>query len=396
MTSTDPTADPSTVGRHEQRVARDVSDSRRDAGGAGRRRRWLPVALLSIPALVATVLLGIVGWSSALKVRGGVTSSVVTDPNAPGYVASVQPSPVHLIAVTDEDRALNAMIVIAPRTGGGGTILWVPGELIVTVDGEQHSLAQQFADNGLATQVELADVVGFGMSDWVTVGPADLQLLAEPVAPIPVRNPDRVVVTVNGRKRQAFASGTIRLSAAQVAPFVTTIGDGEVPEARAIRAQAVLGALAKRLVDPDADTATTTGTDSGATTTTTVAPQSTHTPARPSTTTASTLPSDATAVDQVRAWLRDLGTGGVDSTSLPTKRIRFHGSFLYRPADTDQIETALRGWSSSRSARPRDNVRVFGSSTEAAISPRRPRWHRDSRRRVARSCWSATHRGWIT
>ena len=116
-----------------------ADDSARVRRRARRATRWGSV--FTVLALCGLGFLGWQGFDASLKVKGGATSKIITDPAAPGYVASVDPSPVHLVAITDDADALSAFVLFVPDPGGGsGTIVWTLGELIVDVDGTDTAL----------------------------------------------------------------------------------------------------------------------------------------------------------------------------------------------------------------------------------------------------------------
>lgn len=253
--------------------------------------------------LLAAVGLGAlvtVGYGWARDMRGGATAEVVTDPAAPGYLATVDPTPVHLLAITGADDELSAFWVVVPSASGGGSVIWSLGELIVQIDGKDTTFAQLYAGEGLdAARRELEAVLGFGAVDATVVGPRELAAIAEPVAPLEVDNPDPVRVEEKGKRVERFASGTISLEADELSDYLTVRAVGEAPENRSTRADALISALTTAL---GAESSPNGG---------------------------SVVSSDA-GVD-VAEVLRGLGTGRVDTIVLPTTRQSFKGSYIYRP-----------------------------------------------------------------
>ncbi|MFN8050596.1 MAG: LytR C-terminal domain-containing protein [Acidimicrobiales bacterium] len=313
--------------------------------------RWFSV--LTVVCVAGLGGLGYRGYELARQMKGGATSKVITDPAAPGFVAAVDPTPVHLLALTNADDALSALIVLVPATsGGGGNVVWSLGELVVDVDGTATSLADVYKSDGLAaTRSEFEKVLGFGVSDATVVGPDELSALAEPVSPLTIKNPDPITVESKGKRTEKFKAGTLALDADELDEFLTIRAAGEAPENRSTRAGVVISALAKALAESGNGSATTGGGSSssaGSTGSTGAsAPgdtESSETTGGSSGTSAkgsgdgSGLVTDA-GVD-LGAVFGSLGANRIDFTVLPMKRQSFSGSFLYKP-DAEGIAAKL-------------------------------------------------------
>lgn len=296
--------------------------------------RWY--AAFTVVALVALVVLGVEGWNTARAMRGGATTEVISDPDAPGFIATVDPTPVHLMALTTADDALSAVFVMVPAARGG-TVLWTLGELVVDVEGEPKSLAELYGTVGVVEAVDaLEGALGMGVTDITIVGPAQLADLAAPVLPLTVENPDRVRIEERGRRTERFASGELSLDAEDLFEFLTIKGAGEAPENRWTRADAVLSALAPALAE-SGDPASAVTSDGG--------------------------------VD-LGSVLATLGRGDLDVVVLPSRRQPFSTSFMYRPDDA-AIAAELAGVvqfpvSAFPGQRPRVRVRNGTTSTDAA------------------------------
>lgn len=347
-----------------------IADARSDGsatGGAGpeeadrihrpkawkRRRRavrWW--SFLTFVALVALVALGFVGYDAATDLRGGAVSKVITDPGAAGFVASVEPTPVHLLALVDGDDELSAFVALVPPDGGAddatdaqvgeGAVLWSLGELVIERDGAETSLSKIYGESG-ATDARAAfeEVLGFGATDLTVVGPDQMAAIVEAMGSLEVRNPDPVSVDDDGRKVQRYASGALELEPDEVQDYLTVRGVGEAPENRSTRAEIVIDALVAGLADAP-------GADSG-------------------------VLSDSGS--DVGSLIASMGTR-IDFVVLPMQRQEFSGSFLYRP-DIEQIAAELADVvqfpvSAFPGQRPR--VRVLNGTADvslaSAVAPR--------------------------
>jgi len=304
------------------------------------RRAVTFFSVFTVVALVGLGVLGYLGYDASLKIKGGATANVITDPAAPGYVAAVDASPVHLVALTAADDELSAFLLFVPDPAGGdGTIVWCLGELVVQVDGAATSLAQLYSGQGLAaSRAEFERALGFGATDARIVGPDDLEsAFPEPVT---FNNPDPISVEQKGKKAEKFAAGSIELQPDELGEFLTVRGAGEAPENRSTRTAALLAALASNVTGAPVD--------------------------------AAGQPASSSVDDgpDIRTTLSEMGSGKADFVVLPTTRQPFKGSYLYSP-DEESIAAELEGVvrfpvSSFPGQRPR--VRVLNGTTDTAAA----------------------------
>lgn len=301
----------------------------------GRRStRWF--AVWTVVALVALSALAIEGVRTARSMRGGATTEVISDPDAPGFIATVDPTPVHLVALTTANDELSCVMVLVPATRGG-TMVWTLGELVMDVDGQPKSLAELYGTGGMdAAKAELERALSFGVTDVTILGPDQLAEIAGPVLPLTVDNPDRVRIDAGGRRTERFPSGEISLDDKDLFDFVTVKGAGEAPENRSTRVDVAFGALTSALGDTERSSSTVT-TDAG--------------------------------VDLAEV-LAGLGRGQLDFVVLPSVRQSFSTSYMYRP-DPDAIATSLAGVvqfpvSAFPGQRPR--VRVLNGTRETGAA----------------------------
>ncbi len=130
--------------------------------------RWgFPLLLLA--AAVWSAFLVLEGFDRVLDSEEGEVVEVVTDPTAPGFEAFVEQTWSMLVATEDLDGELVQVAVVAAsdRGGSGGTVLLLPAELPVAVEGGSNgcadlpcALATHHRAGGLAGVAELIDEHG--------------------------------------------------------------------------------------------------------------------------------------------------------------------------------------------------------------------------------------------
>lgn len=236
---------------------------------------WIAASVLFLGALAA---LAVVGYRSSLKITGG--TSAVTDPDAPGYVAEVQPTPVDLVAIEAEDGSLaGALIVTAGEGGAGGTVIPVPADLVMpAVEGStDDSLGVAYATGGLeGMRQRLGAAVGFGFTSATTVPASTVQALAEVVGPITVENVDNLVpaknrlqegfqdsVAPDGTDEVRYPAGQLTLQPNEVVEYLAFEGDGEPVTNQELRHQAVWTALVDGLQGKELSTLTPAAEEGG-------------------------------------------------------------------------------------------------------------------------------------
>ena len=310
-------------------------------------------SLLTVLSLVGLGVLGVQGYDAARKIKGGGTATIVTDPAAPGFVAAVDATPVHLVAVTDASDALSALVVFVPDpAGGAGTVVWSLGELVVDEDGTKASLADIYKNQGFdAARAAFEKVLGFGATDALIAAPRDLMAAAGPGS-VEVRNPDPVTVEVKGKRVEKFKAGTIELAPDELADYLTIRGAGELPENRSTRSGALFTALIARLADSGSTPGSSSSTSGGSVSTTSAAP------------------SAGNGGPDLATILTAMGATTPDFIVLPTERQSFKGSYLYSP-DTAAITDQLAGVvqfpiSSYPGQRPR--VRVLNGTSDTSMA----------------------------
>ena len=95
--------------------------------------RWgFPLVVLAI--IVWSTVLLLDGLQTILDSEEGRTREAITDPAAPGFEAFVEQTWSMLIVTEDEAGGLAqvAVVAIAGRESGGGTVMLIPPELVAT------------------------------------------------------------------------------------------------------------------------------------------------------------------------------------------------------------------------------------------------------------------------
>ena len=115
----------------------------RRVAGFGREARGRPVHFFwrfVFPAVVALsgVVVAFLVLESARTIVGGtigqVDDSIVTDPEAPGYLAFVSPTPTRLLLHTHDGSLTGVTFLAKARSSGGGSLLLFPPDLLVGAD----------------------------------------------------------------------------------------------------------------------------------------------------------------------------------------------------------------------------------------------------------------------
>jgi len=226
---------------------------RRPAVGSPTTRLRSLAFALTLAVLVAAV--PALAYAGVQMIRGSHAGRVVTrvtDPHAPGYEALVEPTPTALIIHKDDQgKAVGLVMLALGGTNGGGSAMFLP--LNTEVERRSYGIDRfggTFAFGGQSTLVaQVSDIVRAGFADVVEVDDAKWAALTAKVAPIRVRNPDRI--SASGVR---FPAGPLALEPKQVGPYLAALNPGESELNRLERQQAFwrswLEAVA-RSTDPD-------------------------------------------------------------------------------------------------------------------------------------------------
>jgi hypothetical protein len=233
-----------------RRVVRQRVVTRRRA----RRRAVYLQAGFSLLALVVLVALVLVGWRSAMRITGG-RDELVTDPEAPGFVAEVRPTPVDLVAVTGDGDELISMLLVVSTSGRQTAVPLSPQLALWDFEGSPPAAAQDvFADGGIdALRLRLGADLGFGTTGGLVVPGAALVQLASTVGPLTIQLSDDVFA--GGPEDDPddaelrYAAGDLDVEPEAVDDFLAFAGYKEPDPNRALRSGELWQALLEG-VDP--------------------------------------------------------------------------------------------------------------------------------------------------
>ena len=221
---------------------------RRRAKVRKKRQRMLGVQVATSLLFVALLVgLAWVGYQASLRITGG-GSSKVTDPDAPGYVAEVRPTPVDMVAVTNDAGELASVLVVTEGADGkGGTVSALPASVVAPeFEGAGPVfLSKALADGGLdGLRQRLGMALTFGFTSAEQVPASTIADLAEQVGPITVSNVDNLIErSPDGTETVKYRAGEITLQPDEVVEFLSFAGADESVPNQALRHQAVWEAL---------------------------------------------------------------------------------------------------------------------------------------------------------
>lgn len=245
-------------------------DSGEPRGPASRQRSWwwrygFPVALcvlvLLIPALVYAGSRVVLGSSSGRAV------ATVTDPQAPGWQAVVDPTPTFVVVSVDEQGSLDSMTLLMLTGDGVGGVVQIPSSTVMGVPGIGNiPLSIVYSKAGIdVLQQGLEGILGVGIGDMTVIEPKEWSSLVGPVSPLAVSNPDPVSrLNAFGLQEVVFPKGSIDIPASQVWPYLSTRSPGETDLNLMVRHEAFWRAwFAKVATSSDPEGAVPGEVDSG-------------------------------------------------------------------------------------------------------------------------------------
>ena len=219
-------------------------------------QRWWRVGfpILLVALIVAIPVLVWFGGRVVLDSNEGRIVGSITDPAAPGWEATVDPTPVMGVALVNEQGELDSVAVMALTGEGSGSVVMVPATSVIGVPGIAYVPLRTMYTGGIDPLREvLEDILGIGLADIVVVEPGEWAALVSPVGPLEVVNPDPVRATgAAGELSVPFEQGTIELPASQVWSYISTRNPGESEVNRLVRVEAFWdGWVSKLAMDRD-------------------------------------------------------------------------------------------------------------------------------------------------
>lgn len=209
-----------------------------------RPHRWwwrvgFPIALVLLMIAIPTLV-----WIGSRVVLGSSDGKIVksiTDPSAPGWEATVDPTPVMALALVNEQGQLDSVAVLALTGEGNGSVVVLPSSTVMSVPGiGSVPLSIAYSTGGIdVLRGGLQGILGLGVPDIDVIEPSEWADLVAPVAPLQVTNPDPVQGTnAFGAADVAFPQGSIDLPANQVWSYLSSRNPGETDLNRMVRIEA--------------------------------------------------------------------------------------------------------------------------------------------------------------
>ena len=197
--------------------------------------RWgFPLVILAVVVWSAVLLLD--GLRTILESEEGETREAVTDPTAPGFEAFVEQTWSMLIVSEDEVGGLAqvAVVAVADRENGGGTVMLIPPELdTVGCPTSACRLDDVYRDGGVeGLHSVVAEALEVEFTDRTLLTPPRWATLVGPVAPISVEvEHDLIETGADGTTVVRFSAGDTLVAAEDVVGFMA-FSDGVADQDR--------------------------------------------------------------------------------------------------------------------------------------------------------------------
>ena len=191
--------------------------------------RWV-FPLIVVAFVIWSVVLFIDGLQTVLDSEEGKIREAVTDPTAPGFEAFVEQT-WSMLVVTEDSRgelAQAAVVAIADRENGGGTVLLIPPELNASGCNKLPcNFIKLYSESGLdRIRKSVSELIGVGVSEVALLTPARWEVLVNPVSPISVELEEELLyLSQSGDPLVRFPAGLTKISAENFVDFMA-IDDG--------------------------------------------------------------------------------------------------------------------------------------------------------------------------
>lgn len=196
-------------------------------------------------AMVVAILAGLLSYEALNAIRTSTEGRRATQTLK---ITQLPVSPTHLVAFLDRTGAPSSLVMVAPSSSGGGSLVLVPGSSFVAgVNGAPPTrLSDAYARAGAT---EFANIVGHHLgvtfNDFSTIDETGLTSLLGPVGTVEVTFGQPVVDTDDGHSdRVLFPAGNLSLSPAEMAEALLARSAGEPEATRTARVEALWNAIA--------------------------------------------------------------------------------------------------------------------------------------------------------
>lgn len=183
-------------------------------------------------------------WYAATAIldsTDGTVDEVVTDPAAPGYEVSVNPSPSHMVLSLDPAGDLSMVTILSLASNDvGGTVLHIAPETVLSGNNNFDRIIDAYREFGAdRTRRVVANLLDVNVDDMTVLDAAQWDLLIEPVGGVPVDiDEDLVEIAADGSTRVVYPSGNVSVAPADVSRFLGWVNPGAHPISRSDRHEA--------------------------------------------------------------------------------------------------------------------------------------------------------------
>lgn len=194
---------------------------------ANRTRRLWPLHVAMGLLVVAVPVLAYVGYRLTSDSTSGEVLSGRAEPDAPGYLALVEPTPVALVMHTADDGTAQGLTILSLSgpDHDGGVVIGVPVDMDLT---KSFYAIRDFAGTIEQNRPETAakvigQTLGLGFTEAVRMTDAELIRFVEPAGPLTLDNPE-TVTTTDG---VTYDAGPLELTADRVPAYLTASDAGD-------------------------------------------------------------------------------------------------------------------------------------------------------------------------
>ena len=213
---------------------------------------WL-LPLMSVALAAAIPLLVWYALSAILDSTDGTVQEVVTDPNAPGYEATVNPSPSHMVMSLDPAGDLSMVTILTLGSNDvGGTVLHIAPETILPGNPNFDRIIDAYRLEGAGrTRRVVANLIDVNVDEVTVLDQAQWQLLTSPAGSIPVDIETSLTELGDDGPVVVYPAGNVIVAPADVSAFLGWVNPGEHPIDRSARHEAFWQAWLARITASD-------------------------------------------------------------------------------------------------------------------------------------------------
>jgi len=221
-----------------------------------RKRRVQEAWFLAAVAVLAAAIpvLAYIGFRKVFDTTSGRKVDAQNDPTKPNFEANVVPTPVLLLANTDNNKVTGLTMIALGGGGTGGSMVFIPIDTVTTAlptdsttttrvgaEPKTTTLAEAFVRKGEGELTQLtANVLGLSFDETVLLNNDALAQFVAPAAPLTINNPDPLVeVDSKGRSTVAYPAGQLTLQAEDVPRYLGLRNPDETDVARLTRQRLV-------------------------------------------------------------------------------------------------------------------------------------------------------------